>query len=271
MNEGRFELKYALPIERRAHVLREAWQHIKADPNGQDMSDMLPGVVEEGQPKPRGYRVCSLYLDTSTLDGYTERLAEARIRNRVRIRTYGRAGENAPVFLESKRKLNRNVVKHRIRVGTTEDWEKGDAKRPWRDAVRRHGDPRGFARRWLSHVDATDMLAVCLVTYLRETWVDGPNRLTVDHQIRATAWPDPRALQAKANTALIPEGWMVLELKFNGVEPVWMRHLVQKLKLMSEPVSKFALGMVHTVRDAPPTELRRVTPPSLVRAAAESA
>lgn len=266
MNEGRFELKYALPLARRAEVLEEAWAHVKADANGAEIAPLLPPEVLADGPAPRGYRVCSLYLDTLDLMGYTERLAEARIRNRVRVRTYGLPGDVAPVFLEAKRKLHRNVVKHRIRVGDTQAWAQGDEIRPWRKAVHDHGDPRGFARRWLDAVEHVDMRAVCHVTYVRETWVQGRCRLTIDHDLRAQAWPDPRMLQAHAGTPLLPPGWIVLELKFNGAEPVWMRQLVMKLRLMSEPVSKFALGVVRTVRGAPATELRRVTPPSLVRA-----
>lgn len=267
MNEGRFELKYALPLDRRAEVLEEAWAHVQPDPNGARLAALLPAAVYAHGPAPRGYRVCSLYLDTLDLQGYTERLAEARIRNRVRVRSYGVPGQTAPVFLESKRKLHRNVVKHRIRVGDAAAWVQGDPVRPWQDAVRNHGDPRGFARRWLEAVDSVDMRAVCHVTYVRETWVQGSCRLTIDHDLRAQAWPDPRRLQAHAPKMLLPPGWIVLELKFNGAEPAWMRRLVMKLQLMSEPVSKFALGVAQTVRGSPATELRRVTPPSLIRAA----
>lgn len=270
MNEGRFELKYALPLDRRAEVLDEAWENVEADANGDEISPLLPAAVHAHGPPPRGYRVCSLYLDTVDLQGYSERLAEARIRNRVRVRTYGLPGDVAPVFLEAKRKLHANVVKHRIKTGTTATWATGDAVRPWRRAVREHGDPRGFARRWLDAVDSVDMRAVCHVTYVRETWVQGSSRLTIDHDLRAQAWPDPRQLQAHAATPLLPPGWIVLELKFNGAEPAWMRRLVQRLQLMSEPVSKFALGVVRTVRDGPDAELRRVTPPSLVRALREA-
>ena len=139
MNEGRFELKYALPLERRQEVLAAAWDHVQPDPNGAEISALLPDDVLSSGPSPRGYRVCSLYLDTLDLQGYTERLAEARIRNRVRVRSYGLPGEVAPVFLESKRKLHRNVVKHRIRVGDTQAWSDGDSIRPWRDAVQNTG------------------------------------------------------------------------------------------------------------------------------------
>ena len=103
-------------------------------------------------------------------------------------------------------------------------------------SVRDHGDPRGFARRWLQSVEEEDMHAVCHVTYVRETWVHGRCRLTIDHDLRAKPFPDPRQLQAHAPTPLLPPEWVILELKFNGAEPGWMRNLVQRLRLISEPV-----------------------------------
>ncbi len=265
MNEGRFELKYAVPLERRAAVLAAAAPYVEADDNGDLLDGLLPDDVLDSGPRPRGYRVCSLYLDTPRLDGYAERLAEARIRNRVRVRTYGVPGEDAPVFLEAKRKLDRNVIKHRAVFGTTTEWGADGSLRPWQRAVADHLDPYQVGQRWLDVVDGKGMEAVCRVSYVRETWMSGRTRLTLDHAIRATAWPDPRDLQGWDHEDLLPTGWFVLELKFTGAEPVWMRQLVRELHLVAEPVSKFALGVVQTVRASPAAEVRRVTPPSILR------
>jgi hypothetical protein len=266
MDEGRSELKYAVRVEVRDAILKAAATYVRADPHANLLTDLLPSLQSvDGEP-PRGYRVCSLYLDTFDLSGYTERLAEARIRNRVRVRTYGLPGENATVFLESKRKLAQRVIKHREKVGTCEEWASYDSQHPWREAVARHADPKHFGERWLSAVDGPDMFPVCRVTYLRETWVDGEARLTLDHKVQASANPSPTDLQGFSDIDLIPEGWMVLELKFSGSEPPWMRRLVNTFHLAAEPVSKFALGVVKTLRADREGELRYLTPPSIQRA-----
>ncbi len=270
MNEGRFELKYALPLERRAAVLELATAHVSPDPNGTSLQELLPPAILASPHQPRGYRVCSLYLDTPQLHGYTERLAEARIRNRVRVRAYGRPGENTPVFLEAKRKLHRNVVKHRVRICTTEEWSRAPRVRPWQRAAGGLATSNSVVRRWLDVVDGAHMEAVCRVTYVRETWVHGTSRLTLDHCIRGSSWPDPRDLQGEDFQDLLPPGWFVLELKFNGAEPAWMRSLVRAVRLMAEPVSKFALSVAHTVRSAPAGEVRRLTPPSVLRSLPEA-
>ena len=266
INEGRSELKYAVRVEHRDAILAGAATYVRADPHANLLHEFLPELMDtEGEP-PRGYRVCSLYLDTENLHGYTERLAEARIRNRVRVRTYGVPGQNSAVFLEAKRKLAQRVIKHREKICTCDEWASFDAQHPWREAVAAAEDSRHFGERWLNAVDGPQMYPVCRVTYIRETWIDGSSRLTLDHKIQASSNPAPTDLQGYCDVDLIPEGWMVLELKFNGAEPPWMRRLVQTMHLAAEPVSKFALGVVKTRRADHTSELRYLTPPSILRA-----
>jgi SPX domain protein involved in polyphosphate accumulation len=96
---GRFECKYILPVAAREEVLGIAEPHVVLDPNAVKLHD---GTV--------GYEVHSLYYDTPGLHDYSERLLDRRIRNRLRVRTYGRPGDRAPVYLENKRKFEDQVV-----------------------------------------------------------------------------------------------------------------------------------------------------------------
>jgi hypothetical protein len=111
------------------------------------------------------------------------------------------------------------------------------------------------------------MEPVCRVAYVRETWCHGTARLTMDHAVGAGLANDARDLRGPTPESLIPDGWMVLELKFDADEPAWMRGLVRALQLCAEPVSKFALGVMVLHRGARPAERRLLTPPSILRAA----
>ena len=64
---------------------------------------------------------------------------------------------------------------------------------------------------------------------------------------------------------LIPTEWLVLELKFDDFEPTWMHDICHSFGLAEEPISKFALGVVHVHRSDRLGELRYLTPPSLLR------
>lgn len=277
MGEGRFELKYALPRTRRVEVLRLARPHVVPGAWTDDLSEEPDLALAPDEPPAHGYRVHSLYLDTPQLDGYGRRLDRVDIRNRVRARTYGRPGQRAPVFLESKRKLYDQVVKHRVRIGSTRDWESaassaGGRGAPWERLVATlpAGEGRRRAERWVAA--ARGMVPVCSTHYLREVYEALPGsanptaRLTLDHRVRGRPGDDPGRLQHPGEVALLPADWFVLELKFNDDMPGWMRGMVAAMRLSAEPVSKFALGVARTARADEPRELRAVMPRSLLAA-----
>ncbi len=264
MSEGRSELKYAMPVTHREAVLDALAAHATPDPHAFDLRSRLPELADSSL-SPRGYVVHSLYLDSPGLEGYGRRLDHARIRNRVRVRTYGDRGDDARVFLECKRKLGRRVVKQRVAVVGTDGWRSADATEPW-STPELDGQPGRLARRWRDIVRAQGLEPVCTVHYLREVFVDGTARLTLDYQVRASLAGDPRRLRRRGDVPLLPEDWMVLELKFQGAEPAWMRQLVRRMKLISEPVSKFALGVARTVRGDDLQELSVLIPPTVRQA-----
>jgi hypothetical protein len=103
------------------------------------------------------------------------------------------------------------------------------------------------------------------VHYLRECYQSGRARLTIDHQVRASPAGSATEYRGVGDVQIIPTDWLVLELKFDDFEPAWMYELCQALELSEEPISKFALGVVHTLRPDRLGELRYLTPPSLLR------
>lgn len=265
--EGRYEMKYLLPLDRRAALLDDAAAFIQPDPHGDDLSLALPEVVADAGSPPRGYRVSSLYLDDTNLTGYARRIDGRRIRNRMRIRTYGDPGSPSPVFLEAKRKLHKQVIKHRVACGTTEHWARWSGPRPWDEAPLPVAPlDRERQQRWCATAQDKQLAPVCRVEYWRETFARGQLRLTLDHRVGAVATHDPHALRGPCPTRLIPEGWIILELKYNGQAPPWMRRLVARHRLIAEPISKFALGVGLTLRPYAKAERAANTPPTLQRA-----
>ncbi len=270
MIEGRFEMKYALPLQRRAEVLEYATQFIRPDENGNDLSEVLPEVLAARGVAPSGYRVSSLYFDDERLSGYARRIDGRRIRNRIRIRSYGDPGQSHPVFLESKRKLHKQVVKHRVMVCKTDVWANLPGATPW-NAAEAPADAldRDRLQRWSRAVRDKGLAPVCRVEYWRETFTRGRMRLTLDHRVHAVATTDPHALRGTCETRLIPHGWVVLELKYHGQSPRWMRRLVSRFGLVAEPISKFALGVARTCRTGHALDLVATTPPSILRTSPE--
>jgi hypothetical protein len=256
---GRYELKYVLPLSVRDLVVDLVSSHVRPDPHARPL----------GRNR-LGYEVHTLYLDTRDLRDYFERLAHARVRNRVRVRTYGRAPDEQPVFLENKRKSGRWVVKHRARVCTADEWCARDDQRPWSELLRRVDRRHAFAASVFRQLaDGDGRHPVSVVHYDREVFVardPGPSRarMTLDHGVRATVAPRASDLYAAADVELIPDGFMVLELKFERFKPAWMIALRRELRLVAVPVSKFGLSVARGLRAGHDAELRALLPPPLL-------
>ncbi len=261
---GRFELKYAVPTHLRDAILELAHDHVKPDRNALE----LPG----GR---RGYEVHSLYLDTPDLQDYRQRLAERKVRERLRVRSYGpREAGPFPVFLENKRKLENWVIKARVALPVdSERYVASTDREPWRQWIPEILGKGAYAAKHFERLTAHGRrIPVSVVHYTREVFVgldpDRPEvRLTLDHEVSATTrglgYGD---LYREPDVHLIPEGWMVLEMKFGGSKPAWMRHICRALKLRAVPVSKFGLSVARGAAGDRYREVRYLTPHPIRRA-----
>jgi len=257
---GRHEYKYLLPLSAHAEVVRLASDYTVPDPHAARREDGLLGYYNH-----------TLYLDTEDLLDYRERLALRRLRNRLRVRTYGRLGDRAPVFLAIKRKIDARVVKHRVQVCDADTWAAHAHDRPWLDhANAANGDGRYAATHFL-RLAADRRVPVSTVQYFREAYVDrrgdgyGKVRLTLDREVTAAARPDGRRLYGSPDVELIPRDWMVMELKYGRDRPRWMRRICRALRLRAVPVPKFGLSVARGMRAGNRQEQRRLVPTPILQ------
>lgn len=256
---GRYEYKYVLPVADRDRVVELVDEHARPDPHAGDRGD---GLV--------GYYNHSIYLDTDDLFDYHERLAECTVRNRLRVRTYGRPGEKQAVFLENKRKLEAWVVKQRVKVTDADTWGVHGHDRPWIDwAPKVEGRGRFAAEHFVRLVEEGKRRPVSAVHYFREVFVDRRGdarasvRLTLDREVTGTIQPDGRELYAEPDVELLPRDWMVMELKYRGDRPFWMRRLAAEMRLRAVPVPKFGLSVARGLRAEHPRDSRHLLPPAI--------
>jgi len=251
---GRYEFKYAIPVSDRDRIVEVSAPYVLPDPH----AVRLPSGL-------MGYNVHSLYLDTPDLRDYYERLDGRRVRNRLRIRTYGEPGTKQPVFLENKRKYTRWVIKARARVCEAADWCNCANPRPWLAFQDVRSKDRYAVDHFVRLAEEFRRKPVSVVHYEREVFVArDPNqpkvRLTMDHQIHATVNPDTHDLYGKRDVDLLPPDWMVLELKFDNQRPGWMKTVCRELGLRAVPVSKFGLSVAKGVAGNKHREVRFFTP-----------
>lgn len=257
---GRYEFKYVLPADLRNTIVDLISPFAEPDPQA--------GDIGHGR---RGYQVHSLYFDTTRLGDYFERLDQAKVRNRLRVRTYDSPDARRPLFLENKRKCGKMVIKHRFRLCDSQQWLKCTEPQPWiflKDAVNGSNDYAASVFRQL--VEGGRRHPVSSVRYEREAFVpraskQGGVRLTLDYDVRASNATTAHDIFAPSQVGLIPHEWIVMELKFQRFAPNWMHALRQKLALCAVPVSKFGLSVAMCIRSTHPNELRALTPKPLFK------
>jgi hypothetical protein len=100
----RIELKYFLPYRQLNHFVERVSRR----------TDVDPYLVKEGLGRTR-YPVTSLYFDSYDLAAWREKEDGQFFRRKIRLRTYTEEfTEQAPCFLEIKRRLDAVVLKDRI-------------------------------------------------------------------------------------------------------------------------------------------------------------
>ncbi len=99
----RLEYKYLVPGERLPELRAMVAPFVEAD-------------VYTAQRGLAGYTVRSIYFDTSTLAFHQEKVAGLKVRRKLRLRGYNEYRQGDLVFLETKGKYGRMVVKGRAPV-----------------------------------------------------------------------------------------------------------------------------------------------------------
>jgi len=231
---GRFELKYL--VDSRVQVALCRLMRAR----------MLRGeyAMEDGT-----YHVLSQYYDGPGLPFFFDKISGLEDRLKVRLRTYGMAfGQDAPWFLELKRKQNAAISKLRIRVepGRIDPSD----PRSW-DAIRDEHIGAFVSARDLMLLEPTAQ-----VWYQREALAsaDDALRITWDTTIRAL-FPGEvmdRRMLYDPERAAIPDRYAIVEIKSAQTFPHWLTELIQRASLVPESISKYvhavnALGLSRKV------------------------
>lgn len=232
---SRYEFKYLLDPATASEVVR--WARVW----------MTPDAFGDGTG---GYRVTSLYLDREDRLLAQQTWEGVRERVKLRIRFYGEEPET--VFAEVKKRVGSTIEKLREPIETEHASALAENGMLPPDA----GAP--VFRQLCEHYDARPAL---WVRYLRQAfsspWGDG-TRLTLDRALEVQD-PDDRGFSFSGTywrpVPLVQP--VILELKFNGAYPAWMRTLAEGLRLERTSCSKYAQGVERTETD--PFSLRWVS------------
>jgi len=235
MNVGypKLEYKYLIPLVRLDEIRREMLPHLRPDPY----------TLTEG----RGlYTVRSVYLDTRDLATYREKIEGEKHRKKYRVRTYNDRTGNDIAFLEIKKKDNKFISKFRAILQADHIHDFLHTRDFDRFIVRKSGDgiDDKNAQRFLYHYDTRGLRPVILVVYEREAYTGIGNdnfRITIDRNLRSTMVTSFEDIFLEDKLTPAMRRHCILEVKFVGGVPGWLRGIIQRYGLKRRALSKYTI------------------------------
>lgn len=237
---GRYERKYVVTEAMAAAVRQFVSAYMIPDPY------MDPS-------KPLGYQVHSLYLDGPDLLLYRYTTQGVKNRCKLRIRFYDES-ESSPAFLEIKRRVSLTMYKQRATVSkrAAEGLLCGQLLGPG-DLLSNGDDSIAALGEFCALHDRLSASGAAFVSYQREAYVlphaEGA-RVTIDRDIVSRPYDPGAGLRLSAQGKAVSGNYAVLELKYMGRAPGWMKDLVRSFNLALGPYPKYVLS-VDALRLAP--------------------
>lgn len=211
----RHELKYLLDGEKTAYLRRRLEGHMVPDAFG------LTSIA-------------SLYYDTPDRRLIRASLEKPPFKEKLRLRSYGLADEDSPVYLELKCKAYDTVYKRRVQStlqGVRQFFESGVPL----------GDGGQISREINAFCSFYDTLSPsCLIIYDRTAYYepDGDLRLTIDENPRYRM-RDLSLDRSMDGIPLLPEGWTILEIKVQDAIPLWLAEILSTGQIYRGSFSKY--------------------------------
>ena len=239
----RIELKYFLPYRYLDHFVERVSRR----------TDVDPYLVKEGLGRTR-YPVTSLYFDSYDLAAWREKEDGQFYRRKIRLRTYTEEfSQDAPCFLEIKRRLDAVVLKDRIGLpaGVLTPDTPVNRLLPYLLANAEDLDVTAheaeMMRGWFN------LQPTAIVRYQRTALVakEDPNtRITVDHNLQGVFRPANilgtvplRGIDNINATGMnsLSGKYALLEIKSNNVIPAWLHEVIEDMELARTAYSKYYL------------------------------
>lgn len=212
----RYELKYMLTEAQKAAMLAAMSPYMSPDRYGRSS-------------------IRNLYYDTDSYLLIRRSIEKPVYKEKLRIRSYGRAAPDGTVFVELKKKYKHVVYKRRLAL-TEQDataWLAGTRPCPVRSQISAEIDY------FLQHYGTLHPTAY--LSYMRQAYYaeDGSDlRVTFDDSVLCRR----QALSLCAEdggTPLLPAGYTLMEIKCSGGMPLWLVHTLSAQRICKTSYSKY--------------------------------
>lgn len=225
---SRYELKYLVSEAAASAIRQRVLSYLQPD--------------ENTTPDSVGYRVQSLYLDSSNLTCYSQTMHGIKNRFKLRIRFYDDRPES-PVFLEVKRRVTNVIQKKRATVHriAAEQILRGQ---PPTDSmlVANDATQRDALHTFWQLKEEVGASAKIFVDYYREAFQCGGGnhyRVTFDRFVRGSQYDPRQGLRVPERSKMAKIPGVILEMKFINQPAPWMIELARQFGLERTSVPKY--------------------------------
>ncbi len=209
----RYEVKFLLSPEEFAEIKDELFDKISLDEYGDTT-------------------IQSLYYDTPSNLLIRRSIEKPLFKEKLRLRSYGLAKEDSKLYLEIKRKYEHVVYKRRISL--TQNEANGYIDGSIKPNSQIAKEISTFRKQYKG------LKPNMLIIYDRQAYKDesGDLRITLDRNIRYRT--DNLDLTYGLNgTNIIPEGYILMEIKVPGTYPLWLARLLTEHRIFKTSFSKY--------------------------------
>ena len=212
----RYEMKYILTTAQKERILGAMAPYMKLDKYGRTT-------------------IRNLYFDTDRYLLIRRSIEKTGYKEKLRIRSYGRANGDSTVFVELKKKYNHVVYKRRISLPEAEAmmWLSGEKHTHQHTQIAKEID-------YFVHYYDT-LHPTVFLSYEREAYYEKGGtdfRVTFDDHIFCRQ--EDLSLQSDVyGTQILPEGKVLMEIKCSGGIPLWMTQVLSKERIYKTSFSKY--------------------------------
>jgi len=228
----RYEIKYYIPQFLVPDLMEFITPYMELDPFSANRPDNF-------------YTIRSIYYDSARMDFFYEKMDGLRIRKKLRVRVYNEPAPDSPAFLEIKRRYENVIFKERVKVPFSQTEDICNLrKKPADNALQTHSSR--IIEKFLYNLTQRNLRPTELVTYERIAFcglMDNTLRLTVDKDVRTRLYPLLEEIYDENNFTHIIDRFYILELKFYGYMPKWMRRISSKFNIQAQSISKYCNGI----------------------------
>ena len=211
----RYELKYLLSGEQTAFLREKLKGHMEIDEFGKTS-------------------IASLYYDTPTWQLIRTSVEKPLFKEKIRLRSYGLATEESPVFLELKRKAYGIVYKRRVEttIPLVHKFFAGEGD------ICAGGQINREITTFRDHYKT--LAPSCLIIYDRTAYFEpnGSLRLTIDENPRYRL-NELDLVSSMDGIPLLQPGWTILEVKVQEAMPLWLAGILSEGRIVKGSFSKY--------------------------------